>query len=143
MTSHRLAAAPVIGIWLVGGVLLGASPVLLGVITGWIVPWGGAPRGGMTGWSVLHLLWVVPTFILLSVLGTTVLKRAMPRLRVLRVAVDFVVSAVVLSVLLLVFFEEWAGACTAAVVAGIGYLALKPLFARWDRKEDETRADRV
>ncbi|WP_156761490.1 hypothetical protein [Microbacterium karelineae] len=143
MTSHRLVGAPIIGLWIGGAILVGASPVVLGVIVGWLVPWGGPPRAGTTGWSVLHLLWIMPAFILASALGSAVMKTVPPRLRFVRVTVDFAISVALISVLLIVFFEEWAGACTAGAIAGAGYVALKPLFDRWDRREQEARTHRV
>lgn len=132
MRLRELATAPILVVYVGGAVMFAALPVVFGVLVGWMIPWGGGVPGGVTGWSVLHMLWILPAFVVLDGILSAPVKAALSRHRFARGLAEATVSIIVLSGLLMVYFAEYAGSLVAAAVSALALQALDPL---WDRVE--------
>lgn len=132
MKRRELVAAPVLAAYVGSAVMFAALPIVVGVLVGWMIPWCGGVRGGITGWSVLHMLWILPAFVVLDGIVSAPVKAALSRRRFVRGLVETAISIVVLSGLLMVFFAEYAGSLLAASMSALVLQALDPL---WDLAE--------
>lgn len=137
MKLRDLAAAPVLAAYVGSAVMFAALPIVFGVLVGWMIPWGGGVPDGVTGWSVLHMLWILPAFVVLEGILSAPVKAAFSRRRFAQGLAETTTSIVVLSGLLMVFFAEHAGSLVAAAVSALALQALDPLWDRVERRRSE------
>ncbi|MBO0919867.1 hypothetical protein J1G42_03385 [Cellulomonas sp. zg-ZUI222] len=130
---------PINVLFVLGVVLVVALPLLVGVLVTGFLPDVGTLRAG-SGWRVLHLLWIYPTFVVLLFLLVTPVARAFGRAThpASGVVAELGLSWLLLTALLQVYFEQPGG---AAIAAAIALAALGPFARLLERTapDDDTR----
>lgn len=123
---------PVKVLFVLGVVWVVALPLLVAVLVTALLPEIGRLRADGGGWRVLHLLWIYPTFVLLTflVVGPVARRVGLARPRVVETLTETVLAWLLLAALLQVFFEQRAG---AAVAGALALAALRPFAALLER----------
>ncbi len=119
--------------WLLAATILGASiPMIAGIVITALIPWFGDPRP-LTGWHILHFLWIYTVYWLIGLVSGAVFKHifATGSARKIGDILDDAVCCLTLAVMYsMVFFRDTFGAVVAALLS---LLLTKP-FVGWLEK---------
>ena len=118
--NDRRVGWVVMPLLLVGAIAVASLPLVAGLVVSALIPSVGALRVD-SGWALLHLLWIYPVIYVVATIVEPLEKVAIisGTPRVVAKTASSAVFLVVLTGLLLVFFDSWIGAAIAAATGGL------------------------
>ncbi|WP_029067957.1 hypothetical protein [Jonesia quinghaiensis] len=116
-------------------------PLALSVFAMSLIPEIGTLRDGITGWSLLHVLWMIPVVYLISTITEAFTKVLAPLFSLnpfTHQAVQAAAEWGLTTPLLLIYFDNFLGAALSALLAVLLWLVLTPWIERETGKLEES-----
>lgn len=131
-----LGGASALFIWLASSVLFAAIPMIVGLAVTLFIPEIGDVRSGLSGWAVLHFLWMYPVMYLVITEAQRVGNMLFPDSKLSRDIVETVGMVAALVLMYSIFFESTWGALAACLVALCAYAAFSPVVKKLEHMSD-------
>lgn len=136
---QNVRAVSIVSLLVVGAIIVAAIPLLAGTMVGAILPEWGELRSSVTPWSALHVIWMYPALHLAATVTGAVREAMSLSLNRRAVeAVELVAVWLLITAMLLVFFEHATGALTAAAVSLVLFIPFVK-FLEKNASEDDSQ----